>query len=418
MRVKRLLLLAAFAAVLSLGLASAAPAGNFDEQAMGCTGESPATCPTGTTGTAYELHLELQGNEDEGCAVFSVSSGNLPPGLTISRDVVNETGYGLISGTPTQEGTFDFFLTVKYNRETGCPFKNPSDDSFRISVNPGLPKLTLGPESAPVGTVGSAYSLQMTATVADAKQFSISSGTLPPGVAIDANTGLISGTPTTAGTYDFVVAAKVTADTRTDTKGLTITIRDALELTAAEPLSTPPLPTVWEVGLPFSATLTPSGGTGTYAWSIAAGALPSGLALGADGTIAGTPRLPGVSRATVRLTDTEGRTLDYAANFRVASRVLVTTKLLRTGRVGKLYRSRVASTGGVLPKAWRITAGQLPRGVRFDRQLGVLSGTPKKPGRYRLTFEVTDGLEVVAHKTLRMTVLPAKKPKKPKKSTS
>ena len=98
-----------------------------------------------------------------------------------------------------------------------------------------------------------------------------------------------------------------------------------------------------------------------------------------------------MSRATLRLSDTEGRTLDYSANFRVASRVLVSTLLLRTGRVGKLYRWRVASTGGVLPKSWRIAAGRLPRGVHFDRQLGVLSGTPKKPGRYRLTATPAGG---------------------------
>ena len=107
----------------------------------------------------------------------------------------------------------------------------------------------------------------------------------------------------------------------------------------------------------------------------------------------------------LRLSDNEGRTSDYAANFAVAARLAVSTLLLKPGKVGKLYRSRVAATGGVLPKAWRITAGKLPKGVRFDRKLGLLSGTPTKAGRYRLTFQVTDGLKVVAKKTLRIDVL-------------
>ena len=177
-------------------------------------------------------------------------------------------------------------------------------------------------------------------------------------------------------------------------------------ISAAKPFATSPAVTAWEVGVPFSSKLTPSGGSGTYTFALGSGTLPTGLALAADGTVSGTPRAAGVYRATLRLSDTEGRTADYAANFGVAARLAVSTLLLKPGKVGKLYRSRVAATGGVLPKAWRITAGKLPKGVRFDRQLGVLSGTPTKAGRYRLTFQVTDGLKVVAKKTLRIDVLP------------
>ena len=51
--------------------------------------------------------------------------------------------------------------------------------------------------------------------------------------------------------------------------------------------------------------------------------------------------------------------------------------------------------------------GPLPKGVRFDPTLGILSGTPTKAGRYRVTFQVTDGLKVVAKKTLRIDILDA-----------
>jgi hypothetical protein len=397
---RRLVLVAAFAAVLTLGLASAAPGGNFDEQRMGCTGENPGICPTGTTGTPYSIPIELLGDEDEGCAVYSVSSGNLPPGLSVNSDGAR------IEGTPTQAGTFDFFLTVKYTRHSGCPFKNPSDDPFRISINEGLAKLTIGPESAPVGTVGTAYSLQMTATVAEAKTWSISSGTLPPGLALDASTGLISGTPTAAGLFEFQVLAKMNTDQRSDTKSLGVTIRDPLAITGPTPLATSPAPTLWEVGVPFSATLAGTGGTGSYTWSLLSGSLPTGVTLGSDGTISGTPRAAGVYRSTLRLSDDEGRTVDYAANFGVAARLKVATLALRAGRVGRPYRSKVSSTGGIEPRKWKITQGPLPKFVRFDRLTGILSGTPKKAGRYRLVFEITDGLEVVATKRLRIDVLP------------
>ena len=168
-----------------------------------------------------------------------------------------------------------------------------------------------------------------------------------------------------------------------------------------------PLPTLWEVGVPFSGKLTPSGGSGTYTFTLAAGSLPTGLALAADGTVAGTPRAPGVFRATLRLADSEGRTTDYAANFGVAARLAVSTLALRPGKVGRLYRAKVASTGGLLPRKWKILKGPLPKGVRFDPALGILSGTPTKAGRYRVTFQVTDGLKVVAKKTLRIDIVDA-----------
>ena len=78
---------------------------------------------------------------------------------------------------------------------------------------------------------------------------------------------------------------------------------------------------------------------------------------------------------------------------------------LRTGKVGRLYRAKVATSGGIAPRKWKIKRGPLPRGIRFDRTLGVLSGTPARPGRYRVTFEATDALKVTASKTLVIEVL-------------
>ncbi|HET8968566.1 MAG TPA: Ig domain-containing protein, partial [Gaiellaceae bacterium] len=190
MGLKRLLVVAVLGLAGSVVLVPGAAGGNFDEQRMGCTGEDPGICPTGTTGQAYTLPIELLGDEDEGCAVYSVSGGSLPPGLSVNSDGAR------ISGTPTQVGTFDFYLTVTYNRQASCPFKNPSDDSFRISINQGLAKLTIGPESTTPGTTGTPYSLQMTASESAAKTWTINSGALPPGLGLDASTGLISGTPT------------------------------------------------------------------------------------------------------------------------------------------------------------------------------------------------------------------------------
>ena len=412
MGLKRLLFLVVVAGAMSLGLASSAPAGNFDEERMGCLGEAPARCPTGTEGIPYSIPIELQGDEDEACAVYSRGSGTLPPGLSINGS--------RISGTPTQAGSFDFFLVVNYDAEQSCQFedppgsgqfryKTPSDDEFRIAVNPGQAKLTLGPESTSPGTVGTPYSLQMTATVADAKTWSISAGSLPTGLSLNAATGLISGTPTTAGQFDFTVSARMNGDSRSDTKALGIVVRERVAIAGSEPFTTARR-AVGEVTAPFEAMLVASGGTGTYTWALTSGTLPTGLTL-ADGAIAGTPTVSGSYPFIATVTDAEGRTATYPGRIVIAPKLAFATLLLRPGKVGKLYGAKLRTLGGVKPATWRIVRGPLPRGVRFDRFTGTLFGTPKKAGSYRVTFEATDALGIKATKTLRIVIASAPKPK-------
>ena len=362
-----------------------------------------------------------------------MSSGALPPGLSLN------SSSGAITGTASASGTYTFYLDggdacpeasscIDVGRSTSlriannvliggtCRFPHAAAQrEFTIVVNPGLPIIT---NSLPQGaTVGVPYSVTLqtqlltnlnppTGTTPGPLTWSIipGSGSLPPGLTL-AN-GVISGSPTTEGTYQFQVQAELDAS-RKHFQTYSLTVRKPLKIAASKPFATVPLPTLWEVGVPFSATLTPSGGSGTYTFALSAGSLPTGLALAANGSVVGTTRAAGVYRATIRLSDTEGRTTDYAANFGVAARLAVSTLALRPGKVGRPYRAKVASTGGVLPRKWKILKGPLPKGVRFDPALGILSGTPTKAGRYRVTFQVTDGLKVVAKKTLRIDILGA-----------
>ena len=121
---------------------------------------------------------------------FSVGSGTLPAGLTLNAST------GAISGTPTAPGTFTIKVTdAKGVVGTGCT----------ITINP--PPLVVTCSAINMGTVGVPFNSQvMTVTDGTAPYtFSVSSGTLPAGLTLNASTGAITGTPTAPGTFTIKV---------------------------------------------------------------------------------------------------------------------------------------------------------------------------------------------------------------------
>ena len=98
------------------------------------------------------------------------------------------------------------------------------------------------------------------------------SGQLPPGLTLGATDGVISGTPTTEGSYPFIVRAAL-ADGRADTKALQIDVRAPVTIA-------PQTARRSEIGVPFQLALVATGGSGTYTWTLSSGTLPAGVTLG------------------------------------------------------------------------------------------------------------------------------------------
>jgi CSLREA domain-containing protein len=152
---------------------------------------TPATLPLPTVGVAYSQTLSASG----GIApyTYSISAGALPSGLTLSAT-------GVISGTATASRTFNFTVTAKDSDN----FTATQAYSFTIAA----PTIALTPVTLPPPTVGVAYSQTLSASGGIAPYtYSISAGALPAGLTLS-TTGVISGTATSAGTFNFAVTAK------------------------------------------------------------------------------------------------------------------------------------------------------------------------------------------------------------------
>jgi hypothetical protein len=146
-----------------------------------------STLANGTIGKSYSAKLAANGGKSP--LVWSVASGSLPTGLKLATS-------GTVSGTPTAPGTYDFTLQV----HDGAKPANTASAALSITI----PPLAVTTTTLANGTVKKSYSVKLAANGGKSLAWSVASGSLPPGLKL-ATSGAISGTPTTAGVYDFTV---------------------------------------------------------------------------------------------------------------------------------------------------------------------------------------------------------------------
>jgi hypothetical protein len=169
--------------------------------------------PNDEVGAPYSISLSATGGAT--AYTWSISSGALPPGLSL-----NSTG--TISGTPTVVGTLNFTVQV---RDSTTPAAQTTAKPLGLTVLPA--PLVIATFALPGDQQGNAYAATLNARGGAAPYtWSISSGTLPPGLALNPATGAISGTPTTSGSSTFnVTVTDSTIPTRqTTTASFSITI--------------------------------------------------------------------------------------------------------------------------------------------------------------------------------------------------
>jgi hypothetical protein len=195
---------------------------------VGCAGSVPQNGPpalniaqftlaNGVIGLGYRQLLVVSGGVPP--YTWTISAGALPPGLSVTTD-------GIISGTPTTLGKFSFTAKVV---DSQTPIQAVNTLSTSITINPVLSFVS---SPLPVGLVGGSYSTTIAATNGlPPYTYALADPTnhpLPPGLTLDPVAGIISGTLTEAGVYNFTIQAQ-DADNEVATAAFTITVVGKLQ---------------------------------------------------------------------------------------------------------------------------------------------------------------------------------------------
>ena len=213
--------------------------------------------------------------------------------------------------------------------------------------------------------------------------WSITSGQLPIGLALDPSSGTISGTPL-AGSGVLVTIQAVDGKA-TASKQFNFLVWTKLTIN-------PVTPAPAHLNAPYSLSFTAQASSGIASWTIAAGQLPPGLSLAVNGAalISGSPTKTGTFPFTLQAQDyTLPQTATMNVSIVVDTQLAITKATLKNGGQNQVYSDSFTAVNGTPPLHWSVS-GNFPAGVSLDATSGQISGTPSNFGGFAYSVSVND----------------------------
>ena len=314
-------------------------------------------------------------------ATVTNDSGNA--GVTFGNPTCSATSCGTVSGATTASATYNAPASVASALTVTLTAASVKDTTksgqVTITVNPN-PTISQPTAAQLTATIGSSYSLSLGSGGTAPFTWTLTSGTLPAGLNLNAsaNTGsaVIAGTPTSAA-LNKTVTVKVT-DASNQTASLTATF------TVPIVIATTSLPQ-GEVSLAYSSpALAVQGGSGTLKssnpFSITSGTPATGLTFDqSTGAFAGTPTSSGSPTLSIQVTDSAGATGSKSLPLTVSPQVSINSATLPSATVGVAYSQTLTAANGVSPYSnFVMSSGALANGLTLSSG-GVISGKPTCP---------------------------------------
>ena len=331
---------------------------------------------TPTTGlTVYKnLNYALRLPVVSGFGTLTYSATGLPSGLTIDST-------GAITGKATSSGSSSVKVTVQDSNPAGS---QTATASFSLTVSSSGSSFGITTPTTASGVVRQylQVGLSVTAIPTTGTNLYSYSGTLPAGLTFNTATGVISGSPTTAGTNGSLTLKVTNGSTTKTSNSFTIAVSAA---PTSLSVSTPTSGLTATGGQLFQSELGASGGTGTLRFSLNSSISSSGLTINpANGSISCTASSSYSTTKTysgLSISVTDGTSTKTTSTFTLSVLPAVSTLAVVTpidglsGTAGQAYQLGITATGGsCTTKTYALTNGTLPGTLKLNSSTGIISG--------------------------------------------